>query len=491
MIHSAQHQEAKSVLTDPIKNVARLATGDFVSKALNFLTFVYLARVLGVGGFGVLEFANSALAYFLLLADGGLELWGTREAAKTSDVRSLAARIIPLRLILATIAFLLLLGIRPLFPGYPSLHLILALFALTLFPQALSLKWLFMGKERMARVAVALVVGQTVFTAGTLAFVHTSAGLVWVPVLRLVGDSVTAVWFAVIFFKTYGSLRLPLSVRAAKQVLGPALTLGTSQAMGLLNYNFDSVLLGFMASAVTVGWYNAAYKPVAVAVTLPMTYFAAMFPALSRSYANNSDEFRDLVRRSARLCSIFVVPVVVGGTLLAGPIVNLLYGSSYANSASPFRVLVWSAGLAILRCNYSNCLRSTGHQKLDLRCALASASVNVGLNFLLIPHYGMMGAAAATVTSDVVWLVMSYEYFQRELVSDRAFAALVRPLIAGLFMGATIWVAEPVPWIPRATLSIVVYFVVLLATGEVTVRTWVMRSKVGNAAAADPHTSSE
>jgi O-antigen/teichoic acid export membrane protein len=459
-----------------LKNILRLATGDFISKALNFLAFIYLARVLGVSNFGVLEFANSVLAYFLLVADGGLELWGTRETAKNQDVRTLAARVVPLRMLLAALAFVVLLGMLPLFPGYTGLRKVLVLFGLTLFPQALSLKWLFMGKERMSRVAMGLVAGQVVFAISIFALVHSPDRLVWVPVLRLAGDAVTALYFARIFSATHGSLRLPFTFQGAKAVLRPALTLGSSQAMGLLNYNFDSVLLGFMATATTVGWYNAAYKPVAVALTLPMTYFVGLFPVLSRCYATDRKEFRRLAQRSLELSSIFVVPVVVGGMLLAAPIINLLYGSAYANSARPFRVLVWSAALAILRCNYSNGLRCTGHQKLDLRCAVASAGVNVGLNFLLIPRYGMMGAAWATVLADVVWLTMSYYYFERELVSD-ALPPLGRPVIAGIAMAGFLWGAEPLLRIVSAPASLVVYFAVLLLTGNSTVRSWVIRPK--------------
>jgi O-antigen/teichoic acid export membrane protein len=132
-------------------------------------------------------------------------------------------------------------------------------------------------------------------------------------------------------------------------------------------------------------------------------------------------------------------------------------------------------------------LRCTGHQKLDLRCAVASAGVNVGLNLLLIPRYGMMGAAWATVLADVVWLTMSYYYFERELVSD-ALPPLGRPVIAGIAMAGFLWGAEPLLRIVRAPASLVVYFAVLLLIGNSTVRSWVIRPKgEAHSVAADPN----
>ena len=59
----------------------------------------------------MLEFAGSVLAYLLLIADCGFEMWGTREAANSSDIPGLAARVLPIRLLLASVSFVLLLAV--------------------------------------------------------------------------------------------------------------------------------------------------------------------------------------------------------------------------------------------------------------------------------------------------------------------------------------------------------------------------------------------
>ena len=459
-------------MPSPLNNIVRLAAGDFLAKMLSFLAFIYLARVLGVGSFGVLEFASSVLTYFLLFADCGLELWGIREAARTRDMQALVSRVVPLRLLLATLAFAVLLVLLPLFPGYPSLRLVLVLFGLSLFAQAVSLKWVFMGQEKMARVARGLVVSQIIFATAVFVFVRSPAALVWVPLLRLAGDLTMGVYFWRCFARAHGNLQLPLTLRAAKQTLGPALTIGTWQAMALLNYNFDSVLLGFLRGATTVGWYNAAYRPVIIALALPLTYFVGLFPALSRTYTEGRDEFRNLVSRSLELCWIFAVPLVIGGMLLAQPVIALLYGPAYASSVGPFRILVWSAGLVILRQSYAVPLMAAGHQKLALRCAIASASLNVGLNVLLTPRYGMLGAASATVLADVIWLVMAYYYFVREVLPQEPLPPLRAPIFGGIAMGAFLWFAQPLFWVARASIALSVYCAVLLLCENTLVHSW-------------------
>lgn len=437
---------------------------------MSFFAFVYLARILGVASFGVLEFAGSVLTYLLLIADGGLEMWGTREAANTTDLPALAARILPLRLLLASLSFVLLLAVLPLLPHYPSLRAVLVIYGVTAFAQAASLKWVFMGQQSMSGVARGLVIGQALFALTVVALVHSPAGLLWVPVLRLVSDVVTTLYFARWFRRVHGRFSEHMNWRGMLTVLKPALTIGLSLAMGLVNYNFDAVLLGFLRGAMFVGWYNAAYKLILVGLSVAITYFTGLFPALSRLYVENLDEFRLLVRRTIELWLAFVVPLVVGGTFLADPVIHFLYGGAYANSAAPFRILVWSAALVILRWVYMDSLRATGHQALDVRGAVASACVNVSLNILLIPRFGMVGAASATAIADVVWFVMSYYYFRRAVLPRESFPSLRGPLIGGVAMGAVLWVTHFMDWPLRAGLSLVVYLLAQVLVGNLNLR---------------------
>jgi len=458
--------QGSAKLSSPFRNIFRLATGDLVAKATSFFTFVYLARILGVANFGVLEFAGSVLTYLLLISDGGLEMWGTREAANSADIPALAGRVVPLRLLLASVSFLVLLVLLPLFPHYPSLRSLLVIYGLTVFAQAGNLKWIFMGRQKMSGVARGLVLGQVLFAAAVLTFVHSPVAVVWVAAIKLLSELATAGYFATWFARVYGHFALNVTLRGGSGILRPALTIGLSLAMGLLNYNFDSVLLGFLRGPSVVGWYNAAYKILLVGMSLAIAYFAGLFPALSRLYVENREEFRLLVRRTVELWLIFVVPLVVAGTFLAGPVIRFLYGAAYGNSAAPFRILVWSAALVVLRWAYMDSLRATGHQALDLRCAITSATLNVALNILSIPRFGMIGAASATVFADLVWFVMSYYYFRRAVLPGEPFPPLAGPLLGGGVMCAVLWFSAAMDWPFRLLLSLLVYLLVQTPFGS-------------------------
>ncbi|MGH9790076.1 MAG: polysaccharide biosynthesis C-terminal domain-containing protein, partial [Candidatus Acidiferrales bacterium] len=362
---------------------------------------------------------------------------------------------------------------RRLLPNGEALSLVLLLFGLSLFPNGLNLKWVFLGREQMGRVVAGLVIGQMVFLAGILVLVRGSdpRAIYLAAGLRLASEIAMTAYFFVRFRREQGAVS-DWSLTAASRGLKPALTMGAVQALGLLNYNFDAVLLGFLRGVRDVGMYNAAYKVVTVALAVPLAYFQGLFPALSRRWSEGSAALRSLAERSLRLCAIVAVPIGVGGTLLAEPLIALLFGAQYAESAGPLKLLVWSAVLVILRGSYRHALNAAGMQNLDLRCAVVSCSLNVGLNLALIPRYGVMGAAAATVAADAVWFVMAGWYFSRRITPLGPVAALARPSLAGAAMAAALWLTDPLFWMVRAALGVIVYFIVLIALAEPEVRGW-------------------
>lgn len=447
--------------------ILSLAAGDLVGKSLHFLAFVYLARTLGVGSYGVLEFALSALTYVLYLADGGLEAWATRETARTEQIRSLVGRVLPLRALLSLIAFGVLAVCLPLLPPYPSLDPLLLLFGLTLLPQALNLRWVFMGREKMARVAMGQLVSQAVFAILVVALVRNPAGLLLVAGARLAGDAAMALYFARRFAVTHGGLRLPFSIEAPGRVLRPALTIGVSRGLGLLMYNFDSLLLGFLAGAAEVGLYGVAYKPVTVALALPATWFVGLFPLLSRSWAEGTEAFGRVVRRSLGWSAAIALPIGVGGTFLASPIIRFLFGPAYIDAAPALQLLSWSAVLVVLRGTHRWALQAAGLLRVDLLCASLAAAFNVSLNLVLIPRYGIVGAATATVAAEAVWLVAVSLSFHRWLMPAGLLAPLARAALAALPMVVTFWLTGGLFWIIRGVLAVGVYGLAHLAIARI------------------------
>jgi O-antigen/teichoic acid export membrane protein len=441
------------------------------------VAFVYLARVLGVTAYGVLEFANAIMVYLLLIGEAGLDRWGIRAAAQSSELGKLAGQFIPLRLFVAVVAFGILLACLPFFPPYPQLRPVLIVFGLILFAQVWNVKWAFMGRQEMARVGAGLALYQAAFAVGVFALVRESTDLMRVAALRLGSEALLAIFFAVFFVRQFGGIRFSLERSEIMPHLRPALAMGAAQFLSLLSYNFDAVLIGFLLSEKHVGWYGAAYKPVTVALAIPITYFLGYYSVLARAHAHSAEEFRSLVQRSLRLTSIFAIPLGVGACLLAGPVILVLFGPQYSESIPVLQVLAWSAVLVILRGNFRHALHAAGKQNVDLQLSVLATGTNLALNILWIPKFGMIGAAWATVISEVLWLLLSWLGYRRHLEKVSLLPHLWRPLVAGTVMGACLWWDWPTFWMARGALASALYFLVLWILREPEVRHWIIAAQ--------------
>lgn len=452
---------------NPFRNILRLSVGDFVAKALNFVAFVYLARTLGVGVYGVLEFSISILTYLLLLGDGGLDLWSTREAARGRDLVELVSRVVPVRLILTCVAVAGLLAVLPALPDYPHLRVLLAVFSAALFAQAGNLKWVFMGKERMGRVAAGLILGQIAFALAVFALVRRPEHVVWVAVVRLASELAMSGYFWWLFAKSFGRWRVPFTLRGTGRMLRPAFVLGATQALALMSFNFDTVLLGFLIGPTAVAFYSAGYKPVTVVLAMPITYFQGLFPSLSRTHSRTPEQFGRIVTESFRLMAVYGLTAGVCGTFLAEGVIGFLFGGDYSRSVPVFRVLIWSAVLVIARGTFRQGLNAVGRQDVDFRCAVLATSLNVVLNLVLIPLYGVIGAAWATLASEVVWFGAATYSFGRFVEPVRVLSVARVPLGAAVLGGVGFVAAGSLGGPVQAAVSLLLYAGVLLLCGEV------------------------
>jgi O-antigen/teichoic acid export membrane protein len=103
---------------------------------------------------------------------------------------------------------------------------------------------------------------------------------------------------------------------------------------------------------------------------------------------------------------------------------------------------------------------------------MLSAGTNIALNFALIPIYGMIGAAIATLVSEVLWVTLVTNRMSHYVLPVNLFAYLWRPVLAGAAMAACLWFAQPIFWMIRAVLGVAVYFGALFLLGGARLREW-------------------
>ena len=161
-------------------------------------------------------------------------------------------------------------------------------------------------------------------------------------------------------------------------------------------------MLQHLASPDEVGAYAAATRLSEFWYAIPVALVASASPSLLGVYASDPLRFGQLMGRLYRGLFWSMLLLAALMSLLASPLVVLLYGDAFAKSGPVLALHVWTGIPVALGIASSQYLLAGNLMWISLARTLAGLVCNVVLNFLLIPRYGALGAAAATACSSVV-----------------------------------------------------------------------------------------
>jgi O-antigen/teichoic acid export membrane protein len=223
------------------------------------------------------------------------------------------------------------------------------------------------------------------------------------------------------------------------------------------SFNADSVMLGLFHGAGAVGIYNAAYRLVFNLSSLAGGFLTSMTPSLAREHVVNAERVSAWVRSGLQLLCTFALPVAVGGSLLAGRIVATLYGPEFAASGMVLAIVIWTVPFHLFNAFSGNVTAAVGLERPAARIFLTSAALNVALNLVLIPRYGVNGAAAVTVASDGLASLRLYRLLHSELQLDDLLGRIGRIVVAATVMGVVVYLASALPLGVLIPLGMLVY----------------------------------
>lgn len=417
------------------KNTFSLLLSNIVAQLLGFIVIVYLARILGPGDFGKINFSIAIVIYFTLVGNLGLPLLGTREIARDiSKTKYYLGNILVLRLCLALIGFSLLLLIVIFMNKPTEIKYLILIYGLGLIPSALLIDWVFKGIEKMEYIGLGLVLKNGIYLGLVLWFVKSSEKLFLIPCFQVSSNLLIAGFLIFIFAKGFGRLKLYFDLIFWQSLLKEALPIGLGQLMIVTVFYCDTVMLGFLRSNEDVGYYNAANKIIMFLIVLSGAYYDAIFPQLSNYYKTLLESFRRLLQLSTKLMVSLALPLATGGIILARPLMHLLYGVGYHKGIIAFQILIWTVAIIWVSGAYSRGLLGSDRQKRYLLGHTGAVVVNVIFNFILIPRFGLAGAASASVLAHCVTCTFFYIELKK-VVKISLIKNIIKPFFSSLIMG--------------------------------------------------------
>lgn len=447
-----------------------LASGEGLARLIAFAATVYLARRLGADVYGVIGFAAAVLIYLSRFTDGGIDLGlGVREMA--ADPVTTAARapaILTARVTAAVVLGALLSVVAMATLPYPD-GVVLAAFGLTLIPVGASPRWILLGMSKTRAVAVARTIGEALMLILVLSLVHGRQDVLVAPLAQFIGDATAAALLLWWIARQGIRLRPTFDWIAIRPLAGRAWPLVASALLGLVIYNADFIFLRFFRDRQAVGLYAAAYVLVTFLSNMGVMYSLSLLPSLTRTSAVRADQ--DALYHTAT-AHVFAVgfPIALGGSLLAAGMIDAVFGSGYANSAEALRILIWAMPLSVLRDVPVFTLMALGREDQIMRLTAWAAALSLVLNVILIPPYGLIGAAVATVVTEGVRMVVALIAVRSHGFGLTTPARLWKALVAGAVMAAILTIVSPATvWIAIA-LGALGYAISLGLLGGIAVR---------------------
>ena len=392
-----------AVRTTILKNFSSLFFGQVAARGLNFLAIAYLARVLGSDGFGMINFAQAILAYLMVSCTLGLDVFGTREIAANHKIKKelFIGNLLALRVGLALMS-LLGLGIFILAINKPALEKeVMFAYGLYILPFVFYLGWVFCGIERMEYIGIAAVLSRLAFLATVVVLIKDPGNVIFVPYLWFTAAVVESL-FLIFSYPKFGSIKFNVHLPEWKLFIKDSAWIGISVILLQIYSNFNMVMLGFMKTNQDVGLYSAAHKLILFMVAIGSFYNNSIFPVISRYAKESKLKLKKFIHKNITFIGIGGVALWILLFMFARQIIVLAYGDGYQGSVLAFQILSLTIVIGIIRLICISVLIASNRIRESLWGVGIGCGINVTLSFLLIPRYGIVGAAIATVIGEII-----------------------------------------------------------------------------------------
>lgn len=418
-----------------VKNVFYMFSAEIAGKVFVLVALIYIARTLGSAAFGKINFALAFASFFVLFASFGLDTMGTRQIAyNRQDALSYVGRIIPLRVLFAIISLILLVFVVSLINKPPDIKYLIILSGFLLIPSAFLLEWVFQGIERMEFIVLSRLLRDSLYFFLILTLIRNSKDLFWVPGAQLIGYFIGAFFLVTVFVRRFGLPKFQWGLKSWQNMMIVSAPFGLATFMVHIFNSLDTVVLGFIRTNREVGYYNAAYQVIGAFILAIAVFYNAIFPVLSDYYKNHRQKFERIFRNTLKFTSSIAIPLGVGGTILAKPTINLLFGPHYEPATTTFQILIWVAALLCIDTAYTFGLLSSGREGDNFKSVAFQAGLTVVFIAILIPYYGLVGAALATLLAEIGGGIVRLFKFSK-ITQEFNFAPyLLRPALASAVM---------------------------------------------------------
>ncbi len=428
------------------RNTFAQIAGRVVMIPLRLTINATLARHLHKEGYGEYSLIVVLLMFLNLLVDLGINDIAVREVSKRwKRFHELLPNLFLLKALLTLMAFGAgILAVHLL--GYSSeVRSAARLASWVLFFNAVSSIGVIAYRARLdMKFAVFCdILAETVYLCLILLLIRENASIDAVIRLMVVSRLIHAVFMTGILIWKYRPRPGRLAPKTIFSLLRQSFVLWLSQLMAVTYSYIDVIMLSKLSGEEAVGLYNASFSLIMYAVFFPVALMNSVFPVMCKSYGEDLTAFREIMQSAMNILWSAAVPMAVFGMMFAETIIVFLYGKEFIASASALRILIWASAFMFLSVVMPFTFIASHQQNKIIYFGLTGVCLNIGMNLLLIPRYGFVGASIATAATEIMVLGITMVVIFRFLRFAPSPTVFVKCLLAGALSGLVIHLAHP------------------------------------------------
>jgi O-antigen/teichoic acid export membrane protein len=450
-----------------------MCTGQVATWAISMVYTLVVSRYLGPARQGELSLAMAVVGVAALVIDLGMDTLIMRTVARAPErAGAMAGMAIAMRAaISAPMAAALYLYVDLAHLSAETRTAVYLYAAAMIIGTFRGVMWaMFQGMERMSVGAIGATVSNLLDLLAALVIIRLHDGVVAFAAASIVNTLVSLALNAG-WMRGAARLSFRLSMAGVREMVVGSLAFWANTVFLSIYISIDSIILGTIAGTTAVGIYAPATKLFAVALFLPAIIGQVTLPLLSRLGAEAGADYVRVGRKTLSLLVVSAIPMTVGLATFAGPLIHLLYGLKYQQSAPVLTVLSLCVPFTFLNVELSQMLAARDRQWIWTRVMAASAVINPLLNLYLIPlaahqwHNASVGAALALLATELLMTVYGIVVMRDVAVHAGMLRDVLGSSVAGLAQYAVIW-ATATLWAPIGqALGLLVYAAVAIAMG--------------------------
>lgn len=382
-----------------IKNASWIIMCRVVQAVLGLIISMIMARYLGPSNFGLLNYANSIVTFVIPVMRLGIHGVLVQEFVTSKDQEGeILGTSITLSFISAIVCMIgVITFVSCANAGERDTIIVCALYSLTLIFQSFEMiNYWFQAKLLAKYSSIIALIAYTVVSLYKIILLINRKSIFWFAVANTLDYLVIAAGLLIVYYR-FGDQKLRFLKRRAKKLIGIGKYYILSDLLITVFAQTDRIMLKSMMGNQATGYYSAAVA----CAGMTQFVFAAIIDSMRPTIFESKKKSEELYKKNlARLFSVIIYLSLIQSvvmTLFAPLIVRILYGRQFIQAISALQIVVWYTTFSYLGSARNIWILAEGKQKHLWKINLFGALTNVLLNTLLIPPFGVNGAAIASL----------------------------------------------------------------------------------------------